>query len=65
MLKLFSILDKLRSIPAYEDTKAAWVSDPLRHPDIERMDARQLGDLPFPGPGIRAVPRHCADVCRA
>ncbi len=59
MSKLFSILDQLRSLPADEDTKAAWVSDPLRHPDIARMDARQLGDLPFPGPAIRAAPRHC------
>ena len=51
MLKIFSILDTLlpRSAPAHQDTDAAWVSDPLRHPDIARMDARELGDLPFPG----------------
>lgn len=64
MLKLFSILDQLRSRPADEEAKAAWVSDPLRHPDIARMDARQLGDLPFPGPAIRAASRQCVDVCR-
>lgn len=23
--------------------------DPLRHPDVQTMDLRQLADLPFPG----------------
>jgi hypothetical protein len=27
----------------------SWARDPLRHPDLERMDGRELGDLPFPG----------------
>ncbi|OJF92422.1 hypothetical protein [Pararhizobium antarcticum] len=27
----------------------AWIRDPLRHPDLARMDQRMLGDLPMPG----------------
>lgn len=67
MLKIFSILDQLlpRSAPADEDAGTAWVLDPLRHPDIARMDARELGDLPFPGPVIRVTAQHCGDACRA
>lgn len=26
----------------------AWRTDPLFHPEIARMDARELADLPFP-----------------
>lgn len=67
MLKIFSILDTLlpRSAPAHQDTDAAWVSDPLRHPDIARMDARELGDLPFPGPVVRMTRRLPGEICGA
>ena len=26
-----------------------WLADPLSHPDLGRMDLRQLGDLPIGG----------------
>ncbi|KQV43600.1 MULTISPECIES: hypothetical protein [unclassified Rhizobium] len=39
MLKIFSIFRK---------SDVAAVIDLLDHPDIDRMDARALGDLPFP-----------------
>lgn len=67
MLKIFSRLDQLlpRSAPADQDTDTAWVSDPLRHPDIARMDARELGDLPFPSPVVRMMHRLPGDTCSA
>ncbi|CAN7491769.1 hypothetical protein LJR235_003303 [Pararhizobium sp. LjRoot235] len=57
MLKIFSSFGQLLSgsAAANEDTDTAWVCDLLRHPDIARMDTRELGDLPFPGPVIRAT----------
>lgn len=39
MLKIFLNSGKRGTEPAF---------DLLNHPDIERMDARALGDLPFP-----------------
>ena len=27
-----------------------WFADPLSHPDLRRMDLRQLGDLPIDAP---------------
>lgn len=34
----------------------SWRADPLSHPDIDRMDARELADLPFPrGPSRRSA----------
>jgi hypothetical protein len=43
----------------------AWLRDPLSHPDIERMDARELGDLPL-GRGFRpALPVPGEGACRA
>jgi hypothetical protein len=67
MLKIFSSFGQLLSgsTAAHQDTDAAWVSDPLRHPDIARMDARELGDLPFPGPVIRATTQLPGDRCGA
>ncbi|WP_349433352.1 hypothetical protein [Pararhizobium sp. A13] len=66
MLKIFSILDQLlpRSSPV-GDTDTAWISDPLRHPDIARMDARELGDLPFPGPAVRMTRQVPGETCSA
>ena len=60
MLKIFSILDQLLAAPADEDTQASWSRDLLRHPDIARMDTRELGDLPFPGKIVR-VPAKTAE----
>ena len=34
------------SVPSASDPQR-WVRDPLAHPDIARMDARALADLPF------------------
>jgi hypothetical protein len=37
-----------------------WFADPLSHPDLQRMDSRQLGDLPIGG-----VSRRADDACRS
>ena len=34
------------SVPSASEPQR-WVRDPLAHPDIARMDARALADLPF------------------
>ena len=39
-----------------------WVRDPLSHPDIARMDARALADLPFALFPAPKAPPACADV---
>ena len=50
MLKFLSTLTSLRnSDDRKTDAPLAWARDPLQHPDLERMDERALGDLPFPG----------------
>lgn len=47
MLKIFSrFAEALRAEVDAADTPV-WMRDPLSHPDIETMDARALGDLPF------------------
>lgn len=43
----------------------AWLRDPLSHPDIERMDARELGDLPLGRGFRRALPVPGEGACRA
>jgi hypothetical protein len=65
MLKIFSILDQLLPDPADDDTDADWSHDLLRHPDIARMDTRELGDLPFPGKAVRLAPRQPGGACPA
>jgi len=65
MLKIFSILDQLLPAPMEDDTNASWSCDLLRHPDIARMDTRELGDLPFPGKVIRLTPRQPGEACSA
>lgn len=49
-MKIFSfVAEALRGhavMPSDED-KAAWMRDPLSHPDIEAMSGRELADLPF------------------
>lgn len=50
MLKIFSLLKPIQSPPeTRQDALLSWARDPLQHPDLERMDGRELGDLPFPG----------------
>ncbi len=39
--------------------EAAVVIDLLSHPDIARMDARELGDLPFPRPQAAMEQAEC------
>ncbi|CAN7161602.1 hypothetical protein [Pararhizobium sp. LjRoot238] len=65
MLKIFSILDQLlpKPAPTNEDVETDWVYDLLRHPDIARMDARELGDLPFPGAVVRMTRQLPGDTC--
>ena len=65
MLKIFSILDQLLPAPADDDTQASWSRDLLRHPDIARMDTRELGDLPFPGNTVRLSPKLPCEACQA
>ncbi|MCW0000321.1 hypothetical protein OE766_18995 [Pararhizobium sp. YC-54] len=65
MLKIFSILDLLLPAPVDDDTDASWSCDLLRHPDIARMDTRELGDLPFPGKAVRLAPKQSGEACPA
>lgn len=56
-MKIFSSLHALLHAPSSNPESErerflGWMRDPLSHPDIERMDARELGDLPF-NPGFR------------
>ncbi|ODR89049.1 hypothetical protein A8M32_21555 [Sinorhizobium alkalisoli] len=50
MIKFFSMLrpkgDPI-SDPCHEAVN--WLRDPLQHPDLMRMEERELADLPFPG----------------
>lgn len=64
MLKIFSILEQLLPAPSEEDIRTNWTCDLLRHPDIARMDARELGDLPFPGNALRLAPQPSGGDCR-
>ncbi|MDW5314372.1 hypothetical protein [Rhizobium sp. PL01] len=65
MVKIFSILDQLLPAAADDDTPADWSRDLLRHPDIARMDSRELGDLPFPGNTVRLSPKLPREACQA
>ncbi|PST26409.1 hypothetical protein C7U60_05175 [Mesorhizobium plurifarium] len=50
MLKFFSILKRPRiSSGSVRGLASDWMRDPLQHPDLSRMDERELADLPFPG----------------
>ncbi|NRP71284.1 hypothetical protein ILFOPFJJ_02168 [Ensifer psoraleae] len=61
MLKILTMLK--RTSLAYGDRAEmplAWQRDPLQHPDLARMEERELADLPFPGwPWPRVAPDHC------
>ena len=60
MIKIFSRLTG--ALLARIDAREApvWLRDPLAHPEIEVMDSRRLGDLPF---GLFRVPAEAAP-CR-
>ncbi|AOF90016.1 hypothetical protein [Sinorhizobium sp. RAC02] len=54
MLKIFSRFAEALRAEADAADAPVWMRDPLSHPDIETMDARALGDLPF---GLFRTPR--------
>ena len=47
MFKIFSMISEALKAEAEPAETPIWMRDPLAHPDIETMDARALGDLPF------------------
>ena len=47
MFKIFSKVIQAITANANASETAIWVRDPMSHPDIEAMDSRALGDLPF------------------
>ncbi|WP_331373671.1 hypothetical protein [Sinorhizobium chiapasense] len=61
MLKILSMFNRAASTSSDRtETSLKWQRDPLQHPDLARMDERELADLPFPGwPWPRAVGEHC------
>ena len=50
-MKIISIMRHLSTAPHSNDNDverhAAWMRDPLSHPDIDAMSERELADLPF------------------
>ena len=48
------------SVPPASDPQR-WIRDPLSHPDITRMDARALADLPFALFPAPKAPQACRD----
>ncbi|MGF7008587.1 hypothetical protein [Aminobacter sp. BE322] len=61
-MKIFSMLaglvaGRVEAGGSDSERVLAWVRDPLAHPDIERMDERELADLPFNRGFRRSVPR--------
>lgn len=58
MLKIFSRFAEALRAEADAADAPVWMRDPLSHPDIETMDARALGDLPF---GLFRSPRLSPD----
>lgn len=47
MFKIFSRVAAALKAGADPADTPVWMRDPLSHPDIETMDSRALGDLPF------------------
>ncbi|MBO9629832.1 MAG: hypothetical protein J7516_10385 [Shinella sp.] len=47
MFKIFSMIAAALKAEAEPAETPVWMRDPLAHPEIETMDARALGDLPF------------------
>ncbi|WP_411037278.1 hypothetical protein [Shinella sp. BYT-45] len=47
MFKIFSRMAETLGTGADAAETPVWIRDPLSHPDIEAMDSRALGDLPF------------------
>ena len=59
---LIALLQRKHDINGIDSERfLAWLRDPLSHPDIARMDERELADLPL-GRGFRPalpVPGEC------
>lgn len=69
-MKIFSILvglvaGRVEAGGSDSERAIAWVRDPLAHPDIARMDERELADLPFNRGFRRSVPQVADACCRA
>ena len=47
MFKIFSRAAEALRAEADAAEAPVWLRDPLSHPEIEAMDSRALGDLPF------------------
>ncbi len=47
MFKIFSMIAAALKAEAEPAETPVWMRDPLAHPEIETMDSRALGDLPF------------------
>ncbi|CAK7255214.1 MULTISPECIES: hypothetical protein [unclassified Shinella] len=47
MFKIFSRVSEALRAEADAAETPVWLRDPLAHPEIETMDSRALGDLPF------------------
>ena len=47
MFKIFSTIASALNAKVDPADTPVWMRDPLAHPEIETMDARALGDLPF------------------
>ncbi|WP_378944021.1 hypothetical protein [Mesorhizobium sp. ANAO-SY3R2] len=69
-MKVFSFLCQFFGLSSSDAVAScerllSWIRDPLAHPEIERMDERQRGDLPF-NTGFRRPPLDMRDIaCRA
>ncbi|MCA1403456.1 hypothetical protein I6F26_02415 [Ensifer sp. IC3342] len=60
MLKILSIFNRAASTSGNRaETSPNWQRDPLQHPDLARMDERELADLPFPGWPWPRAGEHC------
>ncbi|MDK1384687.1 hypothetical protein QN224_04610 [Sinorhizobium sp. 8-89] len=60
MLKILTMLKRTSLTHDAAEMPPDWQRDPLQHPDLARMEERELADLPFPGwPWPRAAPDHC------
>ncbi|RST85145.1 hypothetical protein EJC49_17290 [Aquibium carbonis] len=68
MPKLVSMLCRwlervLEPRAVHREHDRTWLVDPLSHPAIARMDARELADLPFPR-GTSPHSSEAGPVCR-
>lgn len=54
---LYGLLHRRPTSDCFDSERfLGWLRDPLSHPDIERMDARELGDLPMSRGSRRVLP---------